>query len=78
MDQLLHGTRLEGRYANWFQIGHNAFEFLVDCGQHYPETSEMHLHTRIITSPSYARALLELLQTAVQQYEETHGPIPSQ
>jgi hypothetical protein len=78
MDQLLQGMRLEGRYANWFQIGHNAFEFLVDFGQHYPETSEMHVHTRIITSPTYAKALLELLETAIRQYEESHGSIPSQ
>jgi hypothetical protein len=78
MDKLLQGTQLEGRYANWFQIGHNAFEFLVDFGQNYPETSEMHIHTRIIMSPIYAKALLDLLHTAIQQYEESHGPIPSQ
>ncbi|MFQ5658325.1 MAG: DUF3467 domain-containing protein [Candidatus Methylomirabilales bacterium] len=78
MDRLLERSRLEGRYANMFQIGHNAFEFLMDFGQHYPETSEMNLHTRIITSPTYAKALLELLQAAIQQYEESHGPIPSQ
>ncbi len=76
MDQLLEKARLEGRYANWFQIGHNAFEFLLDFGQHFPETSEMHLHTRIITSPTYAKALFELLQTSIEQYEESHGPIP--
>jgi hypothetical protein len=76
MDQLLEKARLEGRYANWFQIGHNAFEFLLDFGQHFPETSEMHLHTRIITSPIYAKALFEVLQTSIEQYEESHGPIP--
>lgn len=76
MDQLLEKARLEGRYANWFQIGHNAFEFLLDFGQHFPETSEMHLHTRIITSPTYAKALCALLQTSIEQYEESHGPIP--
>jgi hypothetical protein len=25
----------EGRYANYFQIGHNAFEFIIDFGQGY-------------------------------------------
>lgn len=78
MDQLLEKARLEGRYANWFQIGHNAFEFLLDFGQHFPETSEMHLHTRIITSPIYAKALFEVLQTSIEQYEESHGPIPAE
>ncbi len=30
-----HGDILEGRYANYFEIGHNAFEFVLDLGQLY-------------------------------------------
>ena len=26
-------AELEGRYANYFKVGHNAFEFLLDFGQ---------------------------------------------
>jgi hypothetical protein len=45
--------KLEGRYANYFKVGHNAFEFVFDFGQYYPEIDEAELYTRIITSPRY-------------------------
>jgi hypothetical protein len=31
---------LEGKYANYFKVGHNAFEFILDFGQLYLETQE--------------------------------------
>jgi len=65
----------EGRYANFFKVGHNAFEFLVDFGQLFPGTHEGHLHTRIVTSPVYVKELLETLKEAVDRYELTFGPI---
>jgi hypothetical protein len=70
-----------GRYANYFEVGHNAFEFLLDFGQHYPEDATgsrgaARLHTRIVTGPVYAKALLELLRDSIGQYERTFGPIP--
>ena len=68
--------KLEGRYANYFKIGHNAFEFLLDFGQAYAETNEERLHTRIITSPNYAKALMETLRKSIDQYERTFGTIP--
>jgi hypothetical protein len=37
----------EGRYANFFQIGHNAAEFLLEFGQ---EEGRI-IHTRIYMSP---------------------------
>lgn len=70
----LESGSLEGRYANYFKVGHNAFEFLLDCGQFYPESKEARLHTRIITSPIYAKALLELLRESIDRYEQTFGP----
>ncbi len=67
--------RLEGRYANVFKVGHNAFEFLLDFGQFYPETGAPQLHTRIVTAPTYAKALLETLRESIEQYEQTFGII---
>lgn len=32
-------TKLEGRYPNYFKIGHNNFEFVLDIDQFYPETN---------------------------------------
>jgi hypothetical protein len=66
---------LEGRYTNYFKVGHNAFEFLLDFGQFYPEDEKAQLHTRIITSPSYAKALLETLQKSIDRFELTFGAI---
>ena len=68
--------QLEGRYTNYFQVGHNAFEFLFDFGQFYPEDDKAQLHTRIITSPIYAKALLETLRESIDRYEETFGTVP--
>jgi hypothetical protein len=69
------GGRLEGRYANYFTIGHNAFEFLLQFGQFFQDGEIPSFHTRIVTSPSYAKSLLETLQQAVDRYEETFGVI---
>ena len=69
------GKRIEGRYANYFEVGHNAFEFLLDFGQYYPETDEAALYTRIVTSPCYAKSLLETLRDSIEQYEKNFGTI---
>jgi len=65
---------IEGKYANYFQIGHNAFEFLLDFGQLYSDGTQEHFHTRIVTSPSYAKELLKVLGESIGQYEATFGP----
>ena len=70
--------KLEGKYANYFKVGHNAFEFVLDAGQLYPESEEAELCTRIITSPIYAKALLETLRESIERYEQTFGVIPSE
>lgn len=35
-------------------------------------------HTRIVTSPVYAKALAEVLNTAIRQYEASYGKVPDQ
>lgn len=67
--------QLEGRYANVFTVGHNAFEFVLEFGQFYPEGEPAKVHTRIVTSPSYVKEFIETLQTSVKQYEITFGPL---
>jgi uncharacterized protein DUF3467 len=66
---------LEGRYANYFKVGYNAFEFLLDFGQYYNEGENAQLHTRIITSPIYAKSLLEFLGDCIDRYEQQFGRI---
>jgi hypothetical protein len=70
--------QLEGRYANYFKIGYNAFEFLLDFGQLYHESEKDQPHTRIITSPIYAKALLETLRESIDRYEQIFGAIPKE
>jgi hypothetical protein len=67
----------EGRYANYFNVGYNAFEVVLEFGQFYEGSREPRMHTRIVTGPAYAKALLDLLQSSLAQYEGTFGPIPS-
>ena len=66
---------LNGRYANYFKIGHNAYEFVMDFGQLYKENGGEKFHTRIITSPVYAQALLNSLLESIYNYEHDFGPI---
>ena len=66
----------EGRYSNYFKVGFNSFEFLLDFGQAYEEVPGALHHTRIITGPAYAKALAHLLLDSLATYEQTHGTIP--
>ena len=64
----------EGKYTNCFQIGHNAFEFLLEFGQSYADHTEF-MHTRLVTSPAYAALLSQLLMQALSEYQDRFGPI---
>ena len=62
-------------YANYFQIGHNGVEVVLDFGYGYDEEHSS-LHTRIVTTPRYAKALLQLLHESLERYEQAFGSIP--
>lgn len=51
------------RYSNFFQVGHNAYEFLLEFGQRDSE-----IHTRIYLSPQHARMLSDLLLNALHEH----------
>ena len=59
-----------GRYANVFQIGYNAAEFLIEFGQEADG-----IHTRLYISPRHARRLSDLLSKSLQEHEKAFGPI---
>jgi hypothetical protein len=61
-------------YANFFQIGHNGVEVVLDFGYGYDDEHAA-LHTRIVTTPRYAKALLDLLRESLERYEQGYGPI---
>ena len=60
-------------YANYFEVGHNAFEFFFDFGQ---GAERVKVYTRIATNPIAARQLYELLKEALERYVHDFGPIP--
>ena len=66
---------LEGRYANYVKVGHNAYEFVLDFGQIFRAEQKPVLYQRIVTSPAYAKAFLHTLEESVQQFEAKFGPI---
>jgi hypothetical protein len=66
----------EARYANCFNVGYNAFEVLLEFGQLYHEDQQPRFHTRIVTSPSYARELLRTLQRSLNEYDDAYGKSP--
>lgn len=68
----------EALYANYFKVGHNAFEFVLAFGQLYTESNDVKFFTRIITNPISAKNLVEVLEKSVTQYEQKHGVIGMQ
>lgn len=67
--------RLEGRYANYFAVGYNEHEFVIDFGQSYSDNNSPELCTRIVTGPAYAKAFLKMLQDSIATFETTYGRI---
>ncbi len=70
-----HDQPREGRYANHFHIGFNAFEVVLQFGQFYEGNSKPVMHTTIITSPAYAESLLQLLSGSLAQYKKSFGEL---
>jgi len=64
--------RPEGRYANFFQIGFNAYEVVIDFGQEYPPAGAR-VHTRIVTSVEKAGDLSETLTNSLRDHERKYG-----
>jgi hypothetical protein len=71
------GRTLQGRYTNYFEVGHNAYEFILDFGQFHPEIAAAQFHTRIVTGPIYAKILSTILGKSLDQYEKENGVIVS-
>ena len=66
--------KIRGHYVNYFEVGHNAFEFVFDFGQFYPESKETDLCARIITSPGCAKELFIILGESIEQFVKKFEP----
>lgn len=62
-------------YADSFRVGHNAFEFKVDCGHEGPDNKVSTVYFRFITNPFNARELFRLLGAGLLRYADTFGAL---
>jgi hypothetical protein len=68
-------SHLEARYANYFEVGHNACEFIFEFGQYDPAIRGGRIHSRIVMGPLYAKLLVDLLHAALERFEQDNGVI---
>jgi uncharacterized protein DUF3467 len=72
---------LEARYANYFNVGYNLHEFLFDFGQFHSRDgreggdSGRVAIMRIVMGPCFAKAFVQMLGQAIDEYERKHGQI---
>jgi Protein of unknown function (DUF3467) len=60
-------VRPQGKYANYFEVGMSYEEVVIDFGQAFEGQDSITFHTRIVTSPAYARSLELLLHKAFRK-----------
>lgn len=75
VDSKRRGRAPRAAYANYFEVVHNAFEFLIDFGQFDPDAAAVTMHSRIATGPAHAKLLAQLLAGAIARFEAEHGAI---
>ena len=63
----------KGLYANYFEVGHSAFEIVIDFGQRYEGQPPAPCHTRIVMTPLYAAALRQTLEGVLAEFGEQFG-----
>ena len=63
-------------YSNFFKVGFNAYEFVFEFGQYFPEHgNKAEIFSRIVTGPTYAKAILNILAESIEHYEHGFGEI---
>lgn len=76
--QLMNDSDYRESYANSVQIRVNLWDFFLLFGkvnQTAPESVQIHNFQGIYLSPQQAKALLNVLQQNVQQYETAFGEV---
>ena len=65
----------ELRFANYLEVGFNQAEFMLVFGQAYEGSGEAMPHTRLVTSPLYAKEFWKLLARSIADFEMEYGQI---
>jgi len=74
IEAVADATRLRGCYANIMSSAHTAEEFVFDFFLRIGEQPAQ-MVARIITSPTHAKAIRDVLTTNIGKYELEHGQI---
>ena len=59
-------AQIEVRYANCFRVGSNENEMVIEFAQCSSNGTSIRAHSRIVTHPDYARNLVRILRTALE------------
>lgn len=62
-------------YANQFEVGYSRDEVLLRMAQAYQGEVALSRASRVVMTPAYAKALLQLLGDAMAQYESEYGTV---
>ncbi len=65
----------QGEYANLVLTAHSQSEFIFDFAKLLPGIEEAKVHTRIIMTPSHAKAFMKSLEATIEKYENDVGKI---
>lgn len=65
----------EGIYSNLVLIAYSPSEFILDFARILPASPKAKVFSRIVMTPSSAKALLDLLERNLKSYEEKHGKV---
>jgi hypothetical protein len=65
----------EGIYSNLVLIAHSPSEFILDFARILPASPKAKVFSRIVMTPSSAKALLDLLERNLKGFEEKHGKV---
>ena len=64
-----------GAYANFLNVWHSYYEFIIDIGQVMPGRKEINVFSRIVANPLRAKLFLKALETNISKYEKMFGKI---
>ena len=63
-------------YANWFEVGHNALQFKIDCARTQADDGEEQtMYIRVTSDALRARQLFQLLGAELIAFMDVYGPI---
>lgn len=63
---------MEGRYANYFKVGFNDQEVVIDFGQHHGGEEAL-MHSRIVICRTYLHTLVKMLEETNRGIEKNRG-----